>query len=85
MQLIIATLLLIGAVSAVPSISLGMYIDSCMLANSLIIFSTAPLNEKNENTIDEEYIVIFKKAAREIDGHCTCINYRRCIICVHCY
>ena len=40
------------------------------------IASSAPLRplEENEKTIAEEYIVIFKKAASEIDGQCITYN-----------
>ena len=73
MQCLIVILLLIGAVSAVSNIpNLGIVIILSLHVFIIPLLSSAPLRplEETDKTIAEEYIVIFKKTASEIDGQC---------------
>ena len=69
MRYLFLAALLIGAVSAgvlrppLGKISFIMHINNYNLVSAPLL----PL-EESENVIPEEYIVIFKKAASEIDG-----------------
>ena len=73
MQCLIVILLLIGSVSAVSNIpNLGTVIILSLHVFIIPLLSSAPLRllEETDKTIAEEYIVIFKKTASEIDGQC---------------